>query len=109
MAVWLVRAGKYGEREGFALERKVATIGWSLIPDLTLYDSRQAVRAILEERYPSEAAGAFDSKPRARRSREATASDSPFRTARNSRLRRAATATTLCPSIPASSGPTSSA
>jgi predicted Mrr-cat superfamily restriction endonuclease len=57
MAVWLVRAGKYGEREGFALERKVATIGWSLIPDLTLYDSRQAVRAILEERYPSEAAG----------------------------------------------------
>ena len=28
MALWMVRAGKYGERENFALEKDVVCIGW---------------------------------------------------------------------------------
>jgi len=34
MSVWLVRAGKNGEREDFALENGVAVIGWDELPDL---------------------------------------------------------------------------
>src|SRR5262249_14560943 len=35
MAVWLVRAGKYSEREQTALEKSVLVIGWNELPDLT--------------------------------------------------------------------------
>jgi restriction system protein len=56
MSVWLVRAGKYGEREDFALEKSVATIGWSAMPDMSPMSSRDEVRTELGLRYQSEAA-----------------------------------------------------
>ena len=35
MALWLVRAGKYGERENLALEEGLVVIGWDEIANLT--------------------------------------------------------------------------
>ncbi|WP_346864991.1 hypothetical protein [Methanocalculus sp. MSAO_Arc2] len=35
MTLWLVRAGRYGEREQLALEKKIAVIGWDDVPDLS--------------------------------------------------------------------------
>ncbi|HTU69556.1 MAG TPA: restriction endonuclease [Candidatus Baltobacteraceae bacterium] len=57
MSVWLVRAGRYGEREDFALEKNVSTIGWSAMPDLAPMSSRGEVRTELELRYSAESAG----------------------------------------------------
>ena len=35
MTLWLVRAGKHGEREELALENDIAVIGWDELPDLS--------------------------------------------------------------------------
>ncbi len=52
MAVWLVRAGRYGEREDLALERGVVVIGWEELPDLSHINSREALQALMEQAYP---------------------------------------------------------
>jgi restriction system protein len=52
MAVWLVRAGKRGEREDFALERSVAVIGWEYLPDLGHVKSREDLEALCFQTYP---------------------------------------------------------
>ncbi len=54
MTVWLVRAGKHGERQDFALENGYAVIGWGELPDLSLYGSPEELKAALEESYPQE-------------------------------------------------------
>lgn len=54
MAVWLVRAGKYGEREDFALRHKMAVIGWEELPDLTSIKVRSELRSVLQNTYPDE-------------------------------------------------------
>jgi restriction system protein len=41
MSVWLVRAGKYGQREQTALDEHVVAIGWDELPDLTGIESRE--------------------------------------------------------------------
>ena len=41
MALWLVRAGRHGERENMALENGLAFIGWEELPgsrSLVLYN-----------------------------------------------------------------------
>ena len=35
MALWVARAGKYGERESYALAKNVVTVGWEHVDDLT--------------------------------------------------------------------------
>ena len=35
MALWVVRAGKYGEWENFALENNVVVVRWEEVPDLS--------------------------------------------------------------------------
>lgn len=52
MAVWLVRAGGNGERENFALENKVAVIGWDKMPDMSALTTREALLSKLDEVYP---------------------------------------------------------
>jgi len=52
MAVWLVRAGRAGEREEFALEKGIAAIGWDEVPDMSTVPSRDALDAVLRETYP---------------------------------------------------------
>lgn len=52
MAVWLVRAGKHGEKEAYAIESGVAVIGWDEIPDLTKAQSRDEVCALFSQKHP---------------------------------------------------------
>ncbi len=54
MALWLVRAGKLGEREDFALTNKVTAIGWEPIGDLSLLKSRADLNEALRKGYPEE-------------------------------------------------------
>jgi len=53
MKVWLVRAGRHGEREQIALEQGFVVAGWDEIPDLAGANSRDAVKKILETADPS--------------------------------------------------------
>lgn len=52
MAVWLIRAGSGGEREGYALEHVVAVVGWDKLPDMSGLTTRELLLAQLEETYP---------------------------------------------------------
>jgi len=54
MALWLVRAGKHGEQENYAIINNVAVIGWSEVPDLRGIASREALSDLLNEIYPNE-------------------------------------------------------
>ncbi len=52
MALWLVRAGRQGEREDLALSQNIAVIGWDELGDLSDIVTREALIARLEETYP---------------------------------------------------------
>jgi restriction system protein len=52
MALWMVRAGRSGEREEFALETGVAAIGWDALPDMSGIVDRAALGAALAAAYP---------------------------------------------------------
>lgn len=54
MTLWVARAGKYGERENFALENNVVAIGWDDMPDLSEIRSRDQLKDLLMETYPDE-------------------------------------------------------
>lgn len=54
MTLWLVRAGRYGEREQFAIERNLAVIGWEEVPDLSKLITRDELTEILPNIYPDE-------------------------------------------------------
>jgi len=52
MALWLVRAGRHGERETLAIEKSVVVIGWTELPDLSGIHSREALFKAMEENHP---------------------------------------------------------
>lgn len=52
MAVWLCRAGKFGEREDDALDSGRAVIGWNELPDLRTISSREEMLDLLQRIYP---------------------------------------------------------
>lgn len=54
MTMWLVRAGKAGEREKLALETGSAVIGWDELPDLTSCTTRDGLRSLLKATYPDQ-------------------------------------------------------
>lgn len=54
MTMWLVRAGKVGEREKLALETSTAIIGWKELPDLSPCTTRDALRALMQSVYPDQ-------------------------------------------------------
>lgn len=53
MTLWLVRGGKYGEREELALANSVAVIGWDELPDLDPIKERPELAHLIEATYPS--------------------------------------------------------
>jgi restriction system protein len=61
MALWLVRAGKNGEREDFAIDNKVAVIGWSELPDLSGVKTRNELKTLLISKFPVAPAGRLKS------------------------------------------------
>ena len=52
MAVWVVRGGKYGERESKALVDNVLTIGWNNLDDLTNVETKEQVREVIQSANP---------------------------------------------------------
>jgi len=52
MALWMVRSGKYGEREQFNSDNAIVSIGWSEIPDLRDITDRAQLVALMAERHP---------------------------------------------------------
>ncbi len=57
MTVWLVRAGRYGERETLALEQGLAVIGWEELPDLGDVASRGELEELVRVTYPDAGKG----------------------------------------------------
>ncbi len=53
MPVWLVRAGRNGEREDEALEKGLAIIGWEELNDLSQVKTREDLLHLLRETYPT--------------------------------------------------------
>lgn len=51
MALWLVRAGKLGEREELALAKGMAVIGWGELPDLSTITSREDLDTLCHATY----------------------------------------------------------
>jgi restriction system protein len=54
MAVWLVRAGSHGEQEQAALDKKVVTIAWNELPDLSAVQSREAMADLYRSAHPGD-------------------------------------------------------
>lgn len=54
MTLWVVRSGKYGERESLALDNGLAVIGWDNLSDLSALSTREALYAALETVFPDE-------------------------------------------------------
>src|SRR5271157_3486338 len=57
MTVWLVRAGRYGERETLSLEQGLSVIGWEEVPDLSGVTSRSALEELVRATYPDAGKG----------------------------------------------------
>src|ERR1700674_2278641 len=54
MTFWVVRAGKHGENENYALENSVVAIGWEELGDITTIKDREALQHLFGETYPDE-------------------------------------------------------
>ena len=52
MALWVARAGRHGEREGYALENNVVVVGWDDVPDLSGIEDRDQLLNLLTDTYP---------------------------------------------------------
>lgn len=52
MASWVIRGGREGEREDYALANSVAAIGWEELPDLSSYSGDASMRKLVEQHYP---------------------------------------------------------
>jgi len=51
-AAWVVRSGRYGERDQWALANGVSGGGWGEVPDLSACTSREDIAAVIEATYP---------------------------------------------------------
>src|SRR5437899_962930 len=54
MAIWLVRAGRKGEHEAFALEKGVAAVSWDDVPDIFGVGSREELADLMRRTYPDD-------------------------------------------------------
>ena len=52
MALWMVRAGQYGEDEQACIAGNFVSIGWSAMPDFGHCKTREELRALYEITYP---------------------------------------------------------
>jgi restriction system protein len=57
MALWLVRAGKYGEQQDACLNNNIVTIGWNDLPDLTSISDWTNLKELYRKTYPDEKEG----------------------------------------------------
>lgn len=57
MSAWIVRAGKYGEREQWTLQNGLSGAGWHEVADMTSTDTRDKIRAVVETAFPNSPTG----------------------------------------------------
>ena len=57
-AAWVIRSGRYGERDEWALENSCSGGGWREVPDLTPARSREDIQRIVDATYGQESQGA---------------------------------------------------
>jgi restriction system protein len=62
MALWLVRAGRAGEQETNCLTENFVTIGWTDLPDLSSFSTKEELKKIYSEMYPNEKSGAVNNR-----------------------------------------------
>ena len=55
---WVIRSGRYGERDEWALENSCSGGGWREVPDLTAASSREEIQRVVDEVYAQESDGA---------------------------------------------------
>lgn len=53
MTLWMVRAGRHGEREQEALEKGFVAIGWDELPDLSKSNSKEELAILYRRLYPN--------------------------------------------------------
>lgn len=53
-AIWLVRAGRYGDQEQAALDNNIVTIGWNDLGDISSYQNKEVFFGFFETTYPNE-------------------------------------------------------
>lgn len=53
MSAWIIRSGKYGEREAWAHHNNVAGAGWHEVPDMTESDTKDKVRVLVNAAFPT--------------------------------------------------------
>ncbi len=53
---WVIRSGRYGERDSWALQHGCSGGGWAEVPDLTHATTRDRVAQIVVDTYPGSAA-----------------------------------------------------
>ena len=58
--VWMIRAGRHGEREEFALESGLLGTGFGGVPDLTQTTEREQVKRLVRDAYPGAKDGAVN-------------------------------------------------
>ena len=54
MALWVARGGRHGEREEYALENNVVTVGWEALQDLGTIESREGLTSLVQLTYPDQ-------------------------------------------------------
>ena len=59
MSLWMVRGRKYGREESIALDKSLACIGFSEVPDLSHATSKEQILELLRRSYPDEKEAAY--------------------------------------------------
>jgi len=54
MTFWVVRAGRHGENEDYALQEGLVSIGWEGIGDISRIHDREALQGLVDKTYPDE-------------------------------------------------------
>lgn len=54
---WVIRSGRYGERDTWALQSGCSGAGWAEVPDLTPYSTRDEVAQVVAETFKGAAEG----------------------------------------------------
>ncbi len=57
MTFWVVRAGKYGGTENYALENGVVATGWDEIGDISRIEDKASLQTLVSETWPNETIG----------------------------------------------------
>lgn len=52
MVLWIVRHGRRGEYEEFALQNNLVSIDWGSLPDISGIQNRQQLRSVVQNTYP---------------------------------------------------------